>query len=289
MPDEGPVLARVLLGLRLRELRRVRRMTAGQAADGISVSAEAINWLESGCAPVSLHEVIDLCELYGVADLTERTTLLSLAREANVAGWWDRYKGVVPAWHLPYLGFEHAARVIRAVGVQSVHDLLQTREYARAQLEQAYPLLTDSEIELRVELRMARQHLLHRDAPPHLWVLAEESSLRRPAGSRATMFRQLEHLIDLCDLPRVTVQIIPFGRSVPAVNRGAFTLLSLRGFSVPGSLPDLVYLQQLTTGLYLDSHPEVERYRHAHHALATSAAVPASQTQSRLLRISREL
>ncbi|WP_433332059.1 DUF5753 domain-containing protein [Spirillospora sp. CA-294931] len=286
-PGQGPVMARILLELRLREMRRVCSLPGGQTEDG--VAGEVIDWLKGDYAPVSLHEVIDKCEQYGISDLRERAALLGLAREANVAGWWDRYRVAIPAWHLPYLGFEQASRLIRAVSVHAVHDLLQTREYACAHIHGTDERLSSAEIEARADLRNARQRLLlHRDDPPHVWVVAEEISLRRSHGGRATMFRQLEHLMDLCDLPRLTVQIIPVDQATAHLP-GSFTLLSLGGFSQPGPLPELVCLQHLTTTLYLDSQAEIDDYRYAHHILATKAALPASATQALLRRISREL
>ena len=74
----------------------------------------------------------DLLTLYGVADDAERAVLLSLARQANSAGWWHSYSEVLPAWFEPYLGLEQAASVIRSYDVQFIPGLLQTPDYARA-------------------------------------------------------------------------------------------------------------------------------------------------------------
>jgi transcriptional regulator with XRE-family HTH domain len=281
--EAEPVLARLTLGLRLRGHRTECGLTLDEAAGAIGVEAAQLQSLEGGHTAVVLRNVIDLCDVYGVRDHAERTTLLGLGREANTAGWWAAYGEAVPPWQELYLGLEQTARLIRPFEVQFVNALLQTADYARHQIAQTGFDLKPDEVEARVELRMRRQRVLHGDNPPHLWIVADEASLRRPVGGRAVMFRQLELLSDLCDLPRVTLQVIPFAGGGYAAASGAFTMLRL-----PGTLPDVVYWEQLTTAVYFDTPDSVDRYRDALNFMAARDADPAARTQSILRRFIRE-
>jgi hypothetical protein len=98
---------------------------------------------------------------------------------------------------------------------------------------------------------MKRQQLLTQPDAPELWTVLDEAVLRRPPGGPEVMRGQLEHLLQIADLPNVTVQIVPFDVGPHAAAGGPFTILR---FPEP-DLPDLVYLEQLNSALYLD-HPD---------------------------------
>jgi hypothetical protein len=107
------------------------------------------------------------------------------------------------------------------------------------------------EIDRRVSVRMRRQQLLTQPGAPEAWVVLDEAALRRSPAAPAVMRGQLEHLLQVTDLPNVTLQIVPFGAGPHAAAGGPFTILR---FPEP-DLPDLVYLEQLNSALYLD-HPD---------------------------------
>jgi hypothetical protein len=122
---------------------------------------------------------------------------------------------------------------------------------------------------------MARQHVLRRPHPPHLWVVIDEAALRRTVGGPATMRGQLAHLIEVARLPHVTIQVLPFTASGEAVVGGPVSFLCLPG----GELPDIVYLEQLTGGAYLDKPAEVNHYRDTLNRLAVAAEPPDRSRQ----------
>ena len=199
----GPTALRMLVGSELRRLREASGVTAKDAGYAIRGSHSKISRLELGRTSFKLRDVTDLLTLYGVHEDAERDALLTLARQANVPGWWHPYGDVVPGWFEDYLGLEQAARVIRSYEVQFIPGLLQTEDYARAVIGLRYQ--KETEIERRVGLRMQRQQLFERPDPPHVWAVIDEAALRRPNGSAATMRAQLRHLIDVAALPCVTV------------------------------------------------------------------------------------
>lgn len=280
----GPILPRLVLGEMLRRLREVQGITAVVAGEAIRASESKINRLELGRVGVKLRDVADLCTLYGVVDHAERTTLLELARQTNLPAWWQRYRDVIPSWFETYLGLEQDADVIRGYEVQFVPGLLQTTDYARAVIRLAHGNNPQEQVERRLMMRMRRQQILHRTGPPRLWVVIDEAVLRRPIGGRATMFAQLEHLIDMSELPHVTIQVLPFSVGGHAAAGGPISVLRLPA----PELPDVVYLEQLTTAVYPDKPDELEFYRHIMNRLAVQAE-PAPATPEILQRILGEI
>ncbi|MDN3353045.1 helix-turn-helix transcriptional regulator [Actinomadura sp. DC4] len=280
----GPTATRMVLGVMLRRLREARNISLERAGEAIRASHATIRQLELGRTGFRLRDVVDLYDLYGVTDHAERATLLGLARQANARGWWHAYDDVVPHWFEAYLGLEQAAGVIRTYEVQFVPGLLQTTEYARAVIRLGHHHRPEPEVERRLALRMHRQDILRRPRPPYLWVVIDEAALRRPIGGAAVMFAQLQRLIDLSELPHVTIQLLPFNAAGHAAAGGPITLLRLP----EPELPDVVYLEQLSSAVYPDRNGDPDYYRDIMNRLATQAERP-SATPGILRRIIREL
>ncbi|WP_436801324.1 helix-turn-helix domain-containing protein [Streptomyces griseorubiginosus] len=277
------MVPRLVLGARLRRLRERRGVTREAAGHVIRGSRSKISRMEAGRHGFKLRDVADLLTLYDVTDEAERATLLTLAEEANTPAWWQYFNDVVPAWAQTYLAAEQAANLIRCFEVQRVPALLQTPEYARAALRLAHSDASPEELERRVALRLSRQRILRREPATRLWAVLDEAALRRPVGGRATMRAQLRHLIEMCRLPQVTVQIMPFLGGGHSAEGGPITIVRL-----PGSeLPDVVYLEQLATGLYPDRPADIECYWDAMNSLAVEAESP-DETPTILHRILQE-
>jgi len=270
-PDGGPTVLRILLGAQLRRLRESRGVTRGEAGWEIRASESKISRIELGRVGFKERDVADLLTLYGVTDGDERAQLLSLARNANRPGWWHRYSDILPSWFQSYLGLETAAALIRSYEVQFVPGLLQTKEYARAVVMLGHGTAPPDEIERRVHLRMMRQDLLTRADPPQFWAVVDEAALRRPIGGVSVMRAQLEVLVEATALPNVRLQVIPFHAGGHAAAGGAFSILRFRD----QELPDVVYVEQLTSAIYLDKREDVDRYLAAMERLCIEARPPA--------------
>src|SRR5262249_47799698 len=169
------------------------------------------------------RDVADLLTLYGVTDERTRSGILSLAQQANTQGWWRQYGDILPDWFEAYLGLEAAATLIRTFELQFVHGLFQTEAYARAVTVLGHRAAPGDEIDRRVSLRMKRQDLLEDHDAPRVWSVMDEAALRRPVGGRDVMREQLNRLIEVAALPRVTVQVVPFRRGGHAGAGGSFT------------------------------------------------------------------
>jgi transcriptional regulator with XRE-family HTH domain len=276
----GPTAGRIALGAQLRRLREASHVTTDEAGEAIRANRSKISRLERGRCGAKQRDVADLLSFYGVTDEAERAALLALARQGNAPGWWRRYSGILPKWFELYIGLEDAASIIRAYEVQFVHGLIQTEDYAHAVILIANAHASPAEIDQHVSIRMRRQQLLTQPGAPRLWAVLDESALRRPWGGAKVMRAQLEHLLRVTELPNVTLQIVPFRVGPHAAAGGPFTILRFPG---PG-LPDLVYLEQLHSALYLDEPDDVTGYLTVMDRLCVQAETgAASQDMLRAL------
>ncbi|MFI6983154.1 helix-turn-helix domain-containing protein [Embleya sp. NPDC050154] len=282
-PGSGSTVRRILLGSQLRRLREAKGISREEAGYEIRASESKISRMELGRVSFKERDVADLLTMYGVGDETERAALLGLAAEANAQGWWHNYNDILPSWFQVYVGLEEAASVIRTYEVQFVPGLLQTAEYARAVVIAGQPSASAAEVDRRVGLRMQRQSILYRDKPPRLWVVLDEAALRRPIGGRDVMRDQVRHLIEMAALPNVTIQIMPFRFGAHAAEGGPFLLLRFP----ESDLPDVVYLEQLTSALYLDKRDEVDAYTEVMDRLSVDG-MPPDKSVDLLQRILKE-
>lgn len=257
--SSGSVVRRILLGSQLRRLRDSRGITREAAGYSIRASESKISRMELGRVSFKARDVEDLLTLYGVTDEVERDSLLGLAREANVAGWWHSFGDVLPGWFQTYIGLEGAASLIRIYEVQFVHGLLQTEGYAHAVVSRGMRGAPAAEIDRRVALRLERQKALVAERAPRFHAVLDEAALRRPYGGREVMREQLRHLIEMSEQPNVTLQVMPFSFGGHAGESGSFTMLRFP----ESDLSDIVYLEQLTSALYLDKAEEVAQYEKA--------------------------
>jgi transcriptional regulator with XRE-family HTH domain len=267
----GPTILRLLLGAQLRRLREARGISAADAARAIRGSESKISRIELGRNAVREIDIADLLTLYGITDRAEREQLLSLASRANQPGWWQRYHDVLPAWFQSYVGLEESAESIRSYDSQFVPGLLQTEEYAAAVL--ALGDFSLDEAERLVVLRKERQRRFTSGAM-RLWAIIDEVALRRPVGGAAVLRGQLEYLADACRKQRLTLQITPFA-AVTHAAPGAFSILRF----ADSGMPDMVYVEHLTSALYIDKPAEVDRYLLAMERLSIVSAPPGDSAE----------
>ncbi len=270
-PGSGsPTVLRMLLGSQLRKLREAKGITREEAGYLIRASESKISRMELGRVSFKERDVVDLLGMYGVDDERDRVALVALARDANSPGWWHKYSDVLPDWFSVYVGLEEAASLLRVYEVQFVPGLLQTAGYTRAIVKRGQAAAPAAEIERRVQLRAARQEMLAKPGAPRLWAVIDEAALRRPIGGPAVMRAQLERLIDAAGEPGITVQVVPFGSGGHAAEGGAFTIMRFP----EAELPDVVYVEQLTSALYLDKREDVEKYSEVMDQLSVESEPP---------------
>ncbi|MEU2342430.1 helix-turn-helix transcriptional regulator [Streptomyces sp. NPDC013082] len=250
----NPTVRRRRLGQELRRLREIKGMTAEEVADRLLVSQSKISRLENGRRSISQRDVRDLCGVYEVADHRVVDSLMQMAKDSRQQGWWHAF-GDIP--YSVYIGLETDAESLRVYEPQIVPGLLQTRSYAEALITGALPEAPPSDIEKRVNVRARRQDRVN--APEHplrLWAVIDESALRRLVGGKQVMLAQLEHLVEQSKLPHVTVQVLPFEMGAhPGIN-GQYAILEFPD----AADSSVVYIEGVTSDLYLEKANDVQRY-----------------------------
>lgn len=250
----NPTVRRRRLGQELRRLREIKGMTAEEVAERLLVSQSKISRLENGRRSISQRDVRDLCGVYEVEDHRIVDSLMQMAKDSRQQGWWHAF-GDIP--YSVYIGLETDAESLRVYEPQVVPGLLQTRQYAEALITGALPEAPPSDIEKRVSVRARRQDRIN--APEHplrLWAVIDESALRRLVGGKQVMIEQLEHLIEQSQLPHVTVQVLPFEMGAhPGIN-GQYAILEFPD----AADSSVVYIEGVTSDLYLEKANDVQRY-----------------------------
>ncbi|MFF9045435.1 helix-turn-helix domain-containing protein [Streptomyces parvulus] len=253
----APTVGQVVLGRRLQELREAAGLRREEAAKVLRVAPATVRRMEAAEVALKIPYVQILLTTYGVpAD--EVSAFVTLAEEANQPGWWQRYHDVLPDWFSMYVSLEGAARIVRSYEPHFVPGLLQTEDYARSVLEAGTIGNAGGDaVERHVSLRMERQRLLDRTDPPHLWVVMDETVLRRPVSVHGRVMReQLDKLLEFAARDRVTLQVAEFE---DGPHPGTYAPFTLFRFAEP-ELPDMVFTEYLTGALYLDSRAEVSAH-----------------------------
>ncbi|GGW72175.1 transcriptional regulator [Streptomyces lucensis JCM 4490] len=280
----APTVGQVVLGKRLQELREAAGLSREEAARVLRVASATVRRMEMAEVALKIPYVQVLLSAYGVPG-HEAAVFVRLAEDANQPGWWQRFHDVLPDWFSLYVSLEGAARVIRSYEPHFVPGLLQSEAYARAVMEAGTIGQTRPEtIERHVSLRMERQRLLERDDPPHLWVIMDETVLRRPVSVRPEVMRdQLDRLLEYAERDRVTLQIAEFAAGPHPGTYAPFTLFR---FAEP-ELPDMVFTEYLTGALYLDARREVAAHLEVLDRMTAFAA--SAQRTLKVLREHREV
>ncbi|MFI8199068.1 DUF5753 domain-containing protein [Streptomyces sp. NPDC085942] len=259
----APTVLRMILGRRLRDRRLGAGASLEDAARALRVKSLTIRRLEKAEVALKPLYVEKLLETYG-AERREIDEFVELAEQANKPGWWHSYRDAVPDWFTAYVSLESGAKTLRTYEPQYVTGLLQTPDYARAVLRGGLPNGDEEELARRVELRLRRQVLLDRADAPTWWVVMEEAVLHRAVGGPDMMREQVERLLEVSELPHVSIDIVPFSAGA---HSGACAPFTYFRFEEP-ELPDIVYSELLSAGVYLDQREDVVSHLEAHTRMA---------------------
>ncbi|MFJ5258966.1 helix-turn-helix transcriptional regulator [Streptomyces sp. NPDC088387] len=283
-PRSAPTVGQVVLGRRLLDLRESAGLKREEAARILRVAPATVRRMEMAEVALKIPYLQLLLKSYGVSD-DEAGAFVQLAEDANKPGWWQRFHDILPGWFSMYVSLEGAAKLIRSYDPHFVPGLLQTEGYARGVLKAgAVGQTRPEEIERHVDLRMQRQDLLTREDAPRLWVVMDETALRRSVGGPEVMRAQIDRLLEATELTTLTLQVIPFASGPHPGTYGPFVLFR---FAMP-ELPDMVYSEYLTGAVYLDARAEVATYLEVMDRMAAQAAT-AQRTKEILKDLRKEL
>ncbi|MEV5958051.1 helix-turn-helix transcriptional regulator [Streptomyces sp. NPDC051987] len=271
--QNGPAVRRRKLGAELRALRTGAGLTSGEAARLVGWHQSKVSRIETGASGVKPADVRLLLDAYGVSEGQLRELLLVLAGSEDTTGrhhWWHAYRGVLPPAYRDFISLESQASAMRTLETLVVPGLLQTPEYARAVTRAAVDGSDDEALDTLVEVRLARQDVLHNDPPLELNAVLDEAVLRREVGGPGVMARQLTRLVEAARLPQVQLQVLPFAAGAHIGITGPFVI-----FSFPSTSDlDVVVIDQLTSSLYLERKEDLQAYTEAFDTLRIHALSP---------------
>lgn len=262
------------LAAELRRLREMAELTGEEVSERLGWSAAKVSRVETGrtaIAPADLQLLLDVYELPG----PQRERLTDLGRSARQRGWWDAYTDILGPEYATLIALEADAESVAWYAAQIVPGLLQIEDYARDIVRSTMLISPPGEIERRVQVRMARQRVLTREDPLILSVILDENVLRRKVGGTDVMRSQLRHLAQAAGWPNLEIQVLPNAVGAHPAVMGEFTILRFP----ESSAPDVVYIENMTSNLYVEHEAEVFRYNLALDRLR-SLAVGLEESQA---------
>jgi transcriptional regulator with XRE-family HTH domain len=242
--------------MELRRLREASALMIEDVAKHLECSMSRVSRIETGKSVARIRDVRDMLDLYQVSDEAQREQLLTLAKDAQQRGWWTEYESVLSAGLDTYVGLEASAASIRSFQTHLVPGLLQTEEYSRALIKVGQPTESSVNIDRMISLRRRRQVMLTEAGTLEMWAVLDEAVLRRPIGGYSVMRAQLARLLEVGELPSVTIQVLPFTRGAHPGLGGAFTII---GFPDPTDL-DVVYVDSPAGNIFLEKNKDVRRH-----------------------------
>ncbi|WP_281356574.1 helix-turn-helix domain-containing protein [Amycolatopsis anabasis] len=254
------------LGRKLREMRERAEMTLNEAASLLDKTRTSLHRIEVGETLADVHLIRTMMDIYDHRD----DSLLDLSREAKKKGWWYPFFG--PTTEPTYVEDEAAASHVFFFEVVTIPGLLQTEPYIRDCFAAMRMPWTKTRVDDVVTVRKIRQkRLSDKEKPLHMHAVIDELVLRRMVGGREVMRDQLLHLIEMANLPTVTLQILPARVGAHASMDGAFTVLS---FPEPDE-PDVQYVDHQGGTVRIDKPDRVKKTKVVFERLSAMALPPA--------------
>ncbi|MHC0429289.1 helix-turn-helix domain-containing protein [Streptomyces sp. O3] len=251
----NPTARQIRLGAELRKLRDAAGLKAREAAALLGADSAQMSQIESGIAGVSEERVRRLAAHYACTDDALINGLVAMATD-RTRGWWEEYRGILPAPFLDLSELDHHARFRHDVAVIHVPGLLQTEAYARALFSFMAPELPASEVEPRVSHRTRRREVIEQPNPIAYKTVIHEAALRIKVNGRSESKAQLTRILELSELDHVTVRVIPFSLDNFA---GAGSAMAYVGGAVP-QLDTVVRDAPHGTG-FIDAEAQLRHFR----------------------------
>ncbi|MGW2187637.1 helix-turn-helix domain-containing protein [Streptomyces sp. NPDC001719] len=281
-PRSSPTARQARLGTELRKLREASGLPARAAGELLGGNQAQISHIESGRWGVSAERVRRLAAFYSATDTKLVDALCAIAEERG-KGWWETYRGVLPAAFLNIAELEHHARYLRAFQTLTVPGIFQTEDYARTIFGSSIPPLPAAELDARVEHRLKRRAIFDRATPPQFEAIIHEAALHVLYGGRAVARDQLRYLLEVSEWPTVVVRVISFASE--EFIGSAQTMLYAGGVV---SQLDTVQLDSVYGSVFLDADAQLADYRATYDALER-VTLDVGESRDVINRIAKEL
>ncbi|WP_297608715.1 helix-turn-helix domain-containing protein [Nocardia sp.] len=235
------------------------RETAGLSKEVVSartgINVTTLYRIETAQARPQRRTLTAMLELYEIPE-PQRSDALQLLVDALKPGMARSFEDAVSEVYGAYINFEAEALSARFFQSSYIPGLLQTAAYASAIYQTTMPKISEQVLEQRIRARSERSRVLVKDDPLELWVVLDESVVRRLVGGKEVMREQFDRLLEHTDKRNVILQILPFDAGAHPGMLGSFTLLD---FPDPAD-PELVYVEGQASDELIEGHPEVRRY-----------------------------
>jgi transcriptional regulator with XRE-family HTH domain len=239
---DSPTVARRRVRLAIREARDAAGLTQIQVADAMDWSHSKVIRIENGEVSISPNDLRPLLSYLGVQDKTVVAELVADARIARTRqrqAWYQapQFREHLTPALMRLIEYEAEAKAIRYYQVYFMPGPLQLPEYAAALMAKYGEEIPPDSIRVFVEARrMRREAILQRLGSLEIFILLDESVLRRPIGGPTVFAAQLRELYRLSTDGHVNIRMVPFSADVPLTNNATFDLLSLSGETAEGEV-----------------------------------------------------
>lgn len=277
-----PTARQMRLGTELRKLREAAGLKSTEAATLLGVNSAQMSQVESGVAGVSEERVRRLAANYACANVELIDALVAMATD-RTRGWWEEYRGTLPAAYLDLAELDHHARFRHDVAVNHLPGLLQTDAYAHALFSYMNPEFPGSEVERRVSHRMKRKVVIEGPEPIPYETVIHEAALRIRVAGRPAFRAQLARVLELSEADHVTVRVIPFELDDFA---GAGSAMVYLGGAVPRL--DTVVRDAPHGTAFIDSEAQLEHFRKLFRRVK-GASLDPERSRDLIQRLAKEV
>ncbi|WP_039938144.1 helix-turn-helix domain-containing protein [Streptomyces himastatinicus] len=267
------------------ELKKLRLQAGLSIADGgklIGMGAPHLSHIEAGRTAIPADRLRQLVDAYGCKNAPYVDALVSMA-ESSGKGWWSDYKGRLWPSALDLAELESDAAELHSYESLFIPGLFQTEDYTASIFRADDEANTPDHVTAAVSFRMQRQAILHGERPPAIHAVIHEAALHMRFGGAKVMRKQLLRLIELADLPHVSLQILPFTAEGVSTLSTPFVILTSHGQAL-----ETVLMETPGQSLFLHDEPSIAKYQRQFHRLGSGALPPVDATVAPFAHDSRD-
>lgn len=261
--------AREALGVRLREIRKDANLSGRTLATRCGWHFTKISKIEHGTTTPSDEDLRAWCvECQATEEIPD---LIASARaiETMYTEWQRKMRPGLKRSQQAKVPLYERTRLFRGYENTVLPGLFHTAEYAAAILRFWIEFIDlDNDLDEAVAARMERQRILYAGDRRFVFLL-EEQTLHTRVGDGDVMLGQLDRLLAVMSLPRVSVGIIPSSGERHCLAQGSFWIFD----------DDRVQVEGVSAGLEITQPREVAIYVKAFGLLQQSALHGAAARQ----------
>ncbi|MFE9744167.1 helix-turn-helix domain-containing protein [Saccharothrix saharensis] len=256
-----PPFRRRRLGRKLTRMRTRAKLTLEEAAKALYRSKSTLHRLENGETILDVHLAKSMMDLYDQYD----PDLIDQVLRAREPGWWTTY-GIE---NQGYIDVETEASDVSELALLVIPGLLQTVGYMRALFEAHRLPRTKRWLENDIRVRQIRQERLTGPDPLWLHAIIDEAALRKEVGGPDVMRAQRQHLLDMAELPNITLRVLADGGGAHAGMVGGFAILGFEDDESP-----VLFIEHVAGAVHIEDESRLREAKLMFEHLASQALDP---------------